>query len=183
MQTAPWLLRDELPLRSAFVGGLRLRWWMASDGLLDAALDWLKLEKHPDKTFMRKAERGFDFLGCHFRQKPNRGVIVSLAQKTISNFRNRLADLTNNAVKAERRRQAARLIWKRVQEADADPTNNQSPLYKQDSQDWPPKPVRTVWETINTYTSRRFGWATGGLGHVPICWNKDVIGRSGIFCG
>ncbi len=41
----------------------------------------LKLEKHPDKTFIGRIERGFDFLGYHFR--PDR---LSLAAKTIENF-------------------------------------------------------------------------------------------------
>ncbi len=41
----------------------------------------LKLEKHPDKTDMGRAEKGFDFLGYHFSPKG-----LSLAQKTIDNF-------------------------------------------------------------------------------------------------
>ncbi len=30
----------------------------------------LKLKQHPDKTFMGKIERGFDFLGYHFSTEP-----------------------------------------------------------------------------------------------------------------
>jgi len=41
----------------------------------------LNLEKHPDKTFIGRIERGFDFLGYHFR--PDR---LSVAAKTIENF-------------------------------------------------------------------------------------------------
>ena len=41
----------------------------------------LGLEKHPDKTFIGRIERGFDFLGSHFR--PDR---LSVAAKTIENF-------------------------------------------------------------------------------------------------
>ncbi len=41
----------------------------------------LNLEKHPDKTFIGRIERGFDFLGYHFR--PDR---LSVAGKTIENF-------------------------------------------------------------------------------------------------
>ncbi len=41
----------------------------------------LNLEKHPDKTFIGRIERGFDFLGYHFR--PDR---LSMAAKTIENF-------------------------------------------------------------------------------------------------
>ncbi len=48
---------------------------------LRPVLGSLKLEKHPDKTFIGRIERGFDFLGYHFR--PNR---LSVAAKTIENF-------------------------------------------------------------------------------------------------
>ena len=41
----------------------------------------LNLEKHPDKTFIGRIEKGFDFLGYHFR--PDR---LSVAAKTIENF-------------------------------------------------------------------------------------------------
>jgi hypothetical protein len=41
----------------------------------------LSLEKHPDKTFIGRIERGFDFLGCHFSPA---GVVV--AKQTIANF-------------------------------------------------------------------------------------------------
>ncbi len=41
----------------------------------------LGLDKHPDKTFIGRIERGFDFLGYHFR--PDR---LSVAAKTIENF-------------------------------------------------------------------------------------------------
>ena len=39
------------------------------------------MDKHPDKMFIGRIERGFDFLGYHFR--PNR---LSVAAKTIENF-------------------------------------------------------------------------------------------------
>ena len=32
---------------------------------VNAVLGSLRLEKHPDKTFIGKIERGFDFLGYH----------------------------------------------------------------------------------------------------------------------
>ena len=41
----------------------------------------LDLEKHPDKTFIGRIERGFDFLGYHFCPA---GVVV--AKQTIANF-------------------------------------------------------------------------------------------------
>ncbi len=49
--------------------------------MLNETLAELKLEKHPDKTDMGRAEKGFDFLGYHFSPKG-----LSLAQKTIDNF-------------------------------------------------------------------------------------------------
>ncbi len=48
---------------------------------VNQALGSLNLEKHPDKTFIGRIERGFDFLGYHFR--PDR---LSMAAKTIENF-------------------------------------------------------------------------------------------------
>ena len=34
--------------------------------VLNQTLQELKLEKHPDKTYIGKIERGFDVLGYHF---------------------------------------------------------------------------------------------------------------------
>lgn len=34
--------------------------------VVDQVLGSLELEKHPDKTFIGRIERGFDFLGYHF---------------------------------------------------------------------------------------------------------------------
>jgi hypothetical protein len=44
-------------------------------------LGTLKLEKHPDKTFIGRIERGFDFLGYHFSRAG-----LKVAKKTIANF-------------------------------------------------------------------------------------------------
>ena len=41
----------------------------------------LRLEKHPDKTFIGRIEKGFDFLGYHFSP-----VGFSMAEKTIEKF-------------------------------------------------------------------------------------------------
>ncbi len=49
--------------------------------VVNQVLRSLNLEKHPDKTFIGRIERGFDFLGYHFR--PDR---LSVATKTIENF-------------------------------------------------------------------------------------------------
>jgi hypothetical protein len=38
-------------------------------------------EKHPDKTFIGRIERGFDFLGYHFSPAG-----LAVAKKTVANF-------------------------------------------------------------------------------------------------
>ena len=53
---------------------------------LNAVLSDLGLSKHPDKTFIGRIERGFDFLGYHFSA---RGVRVSSA--TLARFLERAA--------------------------------------------------------------------------------------------
>ena len=44
---------------------------------LNQCLHGLKLEKHPDKTFIGNIEQGFDFLGYHFSREP-----LKVAEKT-----------------------------------------------------------------------------------------------------
>ncbi len=48
---------------------------------VNAVLGSLRLEKHPDKTFIGRIERGFDFLGYHFGPAG-----LSVAEKTIDQF-------------------------------------------------------------------------------------------------
>ena len=45
----------------------------------------LKLSIHPDKTFIGRIEKGFDFLGYHFSRQP-----IRLASKTVRHFTARL---------------------------------------------------------------------------------------------
>ena len=49
--------------------------------VVNQTLGALSLEKHPDKTFIGKIERGFDFLGYHFSPAG-----LTVAMKTIENF-------------------------------------------------------------------------------------------------
>jgi Reverse transcriptase (RNA-dependent DNA polymerase) len=49
--------------------------------LVNQTLGMLNLKKHPDKTFIGRIERGFDFLGYHFSPAG-----LSVAKKTIDNF-------------------------------------------------------------------------------------------------
>ncbi len=46
------------------------RWKIgAAPRIVNQTLDELKLDKHPDKTFIGKIEKGFDFLGYTFGTK------------------------------------------------------------------------------------------------------------------
>ena len=56
--------------------------------VLNQTFDELKLEKHPDKTFIGRVEKGFDFLGYHISPEG-----LSLANKTVENFIARSARL------------------------------------------------------------------------------------------
>ena len=49
--------------------------------VVNETLGTLSLEKHPDKTFIGKIERGFDFLGYHFSPAG-----LTVAKQTITNF-------------------------------------------------------------------------------------------------
>jgi hypothetical protein len=48
---------------------------------VNATLGALRLEKHPDKTFIGRIERSFDFPGYHFSPAG-----LALAKQTITNF-------------------------------------------------------------------------------------------------
>ena len=56
--------------------------------VLNGLLNSLRLEKHPEKTFVGKIERGFDFLGYHIRPDG-----ISVASKTLERFVSRAARL------------------------------------------------------------------------------------------
>ncbi len=56
--------------------------------MVNTVLERLLLEKHPDKTFIGRAERGFDFLGYHF--SPDR---LTVAVGTLRRFVDRIARL------------------------------------------------------------------------------------------
>ena len=49
--------------------------------VLNQVLSSLKLEKHPEKTFIGRIEKGFDFLGYHFSQAG-----LTVARTTLENF-------------------------------------------------------------------------------------------------
>ncbi len=56
--------------------------------VVNQVLAGLRLEKHPDKTFIGRIERGFDFLGYHFCPQG-----LALAEKTIAAFVERASRL------------------------------------------------------------------------------------------
>jgi RNA-directed DNA polymerase len=56
--------------------------------LVNQILGSLRLEKHPDKTFIGRIERGFDFLGYHFTADR-----LTLAGGTLANFLDRATRL------------------------------------------------------------------------------------------
>ena len=56
--------------------------------VLNQTLQSLQLEKAPDKTFIGRIERGFDFLGYHLHQGR-----LSLAEKTVEKFAERAGRL------------------------------------------------------------------------------------------
>ncbi len=49
--------------------------------MVNEVLGSLRMEKHPDKTFVGRTERGFDFLGYHFGPEG-----FTVAAKTIEQF-------------------------------------------------------------------------------------------------
>jgi len=58
----------------------------------------LNLETHPDKTFIGRIERGFDFLGYHFSRER-----LTVAKQTVANFiekASRLYELERSTVSA-----------------------------------------------------------------------------------
>jgi RNA-directed DNA polymerase len=56
--------------------------------VLNQTFSELRLEKHPDKTFIGRIENGFDFLGYHFSPEG-----LSVAEKTIEKFLARMVPL------------------------------------------------------------------------------------------
>jgi len=55
----------------------------------------LALEKHPDKTFIGRIERSFDFLGYHFSRAG-----LTVAKQTIANFIEKASRLYSGAKRA-----------------------------------------------------------------------------------
>ena len=56
--------------------------------IVNQTLNELKVQKHPDKTFIGRVAKGFDFLGYSFEPKG-----LSIAPKTLANFLDRIIQL------------------------------------------------------------------------------------------
>jgi len=46
--------------------------------LINECFNQLKVEQHPDKTFIGRIEKGFDFLGYHFSREPLRVANITV---------------------------------------------------------------------------------------------------------
>ena len=77
--------------------------------MVNTVLEGLLLEKHPDKTFIGRAERGFDFLGYHF--SPD-GLTVAVG--TLKRFVERIARLYEQGADYSCIGQCARRWWQWV---------------------------------------------------------------------
>ena len=108
MQPAPWLLRDCFPLRPAFVGGVRLRRWVAMDGVLDRLTRMLT----DSKMGLSRGCALSPLMGTFNRHTLGRAMrMVNRILTKLDLERHR--DKTFMG-KSEPRKQAARLRWKRV---------------------------------------------------------------------
>jgi len=65
----------------------------------NAILEELRIEKHPEKTYIGRVAHGFDFLGYQF--DPNAPTGLMIAENTLNNHRERLRELTAEGADAE----------------------------------------------------------------------------------
>ena len=76
--------------------------------LVNGMLECLGLEKHPDKTFIGRIARGFDFLGYHFGPSG-----LSVAAKTVERLVARAIRLNEQGAGARTVTQGRRLNYQR----------------------------------------------------------------------
>ena len=77
--------------------------------IVNQTLNELKVEKHPDKTFIGRIAKGFDFLGYSFEPKG-----LSIAPKTLANFLDRMTQLYEQGADHRRIEQYVRNWWRWV---------------------------------------------------------------------
>ena len=75
--------------------------------IMNQILDRLKLEKHPDKTFMGRTKRGFQFLGYWIT--PDK---LTIARETVRNAKVKAARLYEQGASQERIEQYWRHWWR-----------------------------------------------------------------------
>ena len=86
------------------------RWKLrAAIRTVNQTLAALKVEQHPDKTFIGRVSRGFDFLGYRFRSDG----LIGVAQQTVERFVQRATRLYEQGADSERIGEYARrwLKW------------------------------------------------------------------------
>jgi RNA-directed DNA polymerase len=74
--------------------------------IINQTLNELKVEKHPDKTFIGRIERGFDFLGYRFSPRG-----LSIAPQTKERFKARMAGLYEQGADETGLEQYTHLRW------------------------------------------------------------------------
>ena len=85
-----------------------LRFWQVDVNHYQT-LNELKVEKHPDKTFIGRIAKGLDFLGYSFEPKG-----LSIAPKTLANFLERKTQLYEQGADVRRIGQYVRNWWRWV---------------------------------------------------------------------
>ena len=66
--------------------------------IVNEKLAQLKVEQHPDKTFIGRISRGFDFLGYRFRSEG----LIGVARQTVERFVERATRLYEQGADIER---------------------------------------------------------------------------------
>ncbi|NWH03400.1 hypothetical protein HXW94_00035 [Desulfobacter latus] len=79
--------------------------------IVNQTLNRLKVEKHPDKTFIGRADKGFDFLGYHLRPES-----IAPSCQTIKNHAEQICRLYEQGADYVRVREYVRrwMIWLRA---------------------------------------------------------------------
>ena len=101
----------------------------------------LDLSQHPDKTFIGRIERGFDFLGYHFSRDTDGVQAFGLAAVTVAKFKEKLFRLYEQARLAMASARSGRPRGTEPSTSDSIATH------------------------INNYERRWLAWARGGLNH------------------
>ena len=100
----------------------------------------LDLSKHPDKTFIGRIDRGFDFLGYHFSRDCEGQTVLSLAPITIAKHQEKLSRLYEQVRRAKTVKTSGMSCWAMHQNRT------------------------TISTIIDDYKRRWLAWARGGLG-------------------